>query len=152
MDKAALIDFISPLAEGIEFDEEQQFLTVVIPRTELHRVAKELKENSETAFDYLFCLTGVDWPTHLEVVYHLESTKHGHIVVLKARTEDRENPVLDTVCDIWPTAEFHEREAYDLFGIKFNNHPDLRRLLLTEDWEGYPLRKDYVDEINIVEL
>ena len=75
-----------------------------------------------------------------------------NLLVFSAQTADREDPNLDTVCDIWPTAEFHEREVYDLFGIRFNNHPDLRRLLLTDDWEGYPLRKDYVDEINIVSL
>ena len=86
------------------------------------------------------------------VVYHLESTVHGHKMVLKVKISDRENPAVDTVSDIWKTAEFHEREVYDLFGIKFNNHPDLRRILLEEDWEGYPLRKDYKDEVNIVEL
>ena len=73
-------------------------------------------------------------------------------MVLKVKISDRENPAVDTVSDIWKTAEFHEREVYDLFGIKFNNHPDLRRILLEEDWEGYPLRKDYKDEVNIVEL
>ena len=70
--------------------------------------------------------------------------------VLKVKTADRENPTLDTVCDIWKTAEFHEREVFDFFGIKFNNHPNLKRLFLTEDWDGFPLRKDYVDEINMV--
>lgn len=152
MDKAALINIISPLAEGLEFNDEQEFLQVIVPNTEIHQLAKELKENQATAFDYLFCQSGVDWPKYLEVVYHLESTVHGHIVVLKTRTDDREQPVIDTVCDIWPTAEFHEREIFDLYGIVFNNHPDLRRLLLTEDWEGYPMRKDYVDEVNIVEM
>ena len=152
MDKAALINIISPLAEGLEFNEEQSFLEVIVPNKEIHQLAKQLKENQSTAFDYLFCQSGVDWPKYLEVVYHLESTTHGHIVVLKTRTDDREQPTIDTVCDIWPTAEFHEREIYDLYGIVFNNHPDLRRLLLTEDWEGYPMRKDYVDEVNIVEM
>ena len=109
-----------------------------------------MKENSATAFDYLFCQSGVDWPTQLEVVYHLESMEHGHTVVLKVKTTDRETPTIDTVCDIWPTAEYHEREIFDLYGIVFNNHPDLRRILLTDDWEGYPMRKDYVDEVNIV--
>ena len=89
---------------------------------------------------------------YLMVVYHLESTKQGHTIVLKVKTEDRQNPVFDTVCDIWRTAEFHEREIFDLLGIRFNNHPDLRRLFLDENWVGYPLRKDYQDEVNIVEL
>ena len=86
------------------------------------------------------------------VIYHLKSNQYNHSFVLKARIENREKPEIDTVCNIWRTAEFHEREVYDLFGIVFNNHPDLRRIFLEDDWEGWPLRKDYVDEINIVEL
>jgi NADH:ubiquinone oxidoreductase subunit C len=88
----------------------------------------------------------------LEVVYHLESTTHKHQLELKVRTDDRVNGAVDTVSDIWRTAEFHEREAFDLVGIRFNNHPDLRRIFLEEGWLGHPLRKDYVDEVNIVEL
>ncbi|MEI6853121.1 MAG: NADH-quinone oxidoreductase subunit C, partial [Bacteroidota bacterium] len=76
---------------------------------------------------------------------------HHHSLVLKVRTADRDNPTFDTVSDIWQTAEYHEREIFDLFGIKFNNHPDLRRIFLDEKWEGFPLRKDYKDEINIIE-
>lgn len=150
MDKTALKNLISSWAEGIEFDEEQKYLQVNIPAENLHEVALQLKNNADTSFDYLVCLTGVDWPKHLEVVYHLESTKHNHMIVARAKTADRETPNLDTVCDIWATAEFHEREVFDLLGIVFNNHPDLRRILLTDDWEGYPLRKDYVDDVNIV--
>mgnify|MGYP002795156726 FL=1 len=86
----------------------------------------------------------------LGVVYHLESTIHRHILVIKVQTSDRENPILDSVQDIWSTANFHEREVYDFFGIKFNKHPNLKRLFLTDDWEGFPLRKDYVDETNMV--
>lgn len=138
--------------EGLETEEGPQYLNVRVPAAALHAFAQRLKTDPATSFDYLFCLTGVDWPEFMEVVYHLESTAHGHKMVLRARTDGRTDPRLDTVCDIWPTADAHEREAYDLFGIRFNNHPDLRRLLLTDDWEGYPLRKDYIDEINIVEL
>ena len=110
----------------------------------------QLKSNSETNFDYLFCVTGMDWGKELGVIYHLESTTHRHIIVVKVKTEDRENPTLDTVCDIWKTADLHEREVFDFFGIKFNNHPNLKRLFLTDEWEGFPLRKDYVDEINMI--
>jgi NADH:ubiquinone oxidoreductase subunit C len=90
--------------------------------------------------------------THFNMVYHLESTDKRHIVVVKAKLEDRVKPELPTVCDIWRTAEMHEREAYDLMGIRFTNHPDLRRLFLTEEWVGYPLRKDYDDPINMIKL
>jgi NADH:ubiquinone oxidoreductase subunit C len=110
----------------------------------------QLKGNSETNFDYLFCLSGMDWGAALGVVYHLESTTHRHQLVVKVKTEDRENPTFDSVWTIWRTAEFHEREVFDFFGIQFNNHPNLKRLFLTEDWDGFPLRKDYVDEINMI--
>lgn len=152
MDNGALKELLSSWTEGLEFEEGPQYLNVRVPAPALHDFAQRLKAGPETSFDYLFCLSGVDWPDYLEVVYHLESTAHGHKLVMRSRTDGRQDPRLDTVCDIWPTAEPHEREVYDLFGVRFNNHPDLRRLLLTDDWEGYPLRKDYVDDINIVEL
>ena len=88
----------------------------------------------------------------LVVVYHLASTLHKHEIVLKVKSDDRENPAVDTVCDLYHGAEFFEREVYDLFGIRFNGHPDMRRIFLDENWQGHPLRKDYIDEINIVEL
>jgi len=84
------------------------------------------------------------------VIYHLESTVHNTVLVLKTKTLSRINPVLPTVCDIWQTAEFHEREVFDLLGIRFKGHPDMRRLFLSEEW-GFPLRKDYVDEVRIVD-
>lgn len=131
--------------------EESQFLNVNIPSDKIFPLAKYLKENPDTDFDYLFCLTGVDWKTHFTVVYHLQSRKHRHILVLKAKIADRNDPRIDSVCALWKTAEFHEREVYDLFGIEFNNHPDLRRLFLDDTW-GFPLRKDYEDDVTIVKL
>ena len=95
-------------------------------------------------FDFLRSLTGMDWGEEgFGVVYHLESTATGENVVLRTVTPDRENPVLASVCDLWKTAELNEREAFDYFGIRFLNHPDMRRLFLRDDWVGYPLRKDY---------
>ena len=135
----------------LEFSEEDsQFLNITVQPEQLHSLMVQLKTNPHTNFDYLFCLSGVDWGKELGVVYHLESTTHRHCIVVKIKTEDRENPTFDTVCDIWKTAEFHEREAFDFFGIIFKNHPNLKRLFLTEDWEGYPLRKDYVNEKNML--
>ncbi|MBT8307594.1 MAG: NADH-quinone oxidoreductase subunit C [Maribacter sp.] len=135
----------------LEFSEEgSQFLNIMVQQEQLHSLMSQLRNNIETNLDYLFCLTGVDWGTDLGVVYHLESTTHRHSLVVKVKTPDREYPTFDSVCDIWKTAEFHEREVYDFFGIKFNNHPNLKRLFLTDEWEGFPLRKDYVDEINMV--
>ncbi|MGB5436042.1 MAG: NADH-quinone oxidoreductase subunit C [Maribacter sp.] len=135
----------------LQFSEEgSQFLNISVQPAQLHSLMTQLKTNKDTLFDYLFCLSGVDWSAELGVVYHLESTTFRHTVVVKVKTSDRENPTFDSVYDIWATAEFHEREVFDFFGIKFNNHPNLKRLFLTEEWEGFPLRKDYVDEINMV--
>jgi NADH/F420H2 dehydrogenase subunit C len=152
MDQTTLKEKILGLVPGAEFQENKQYLTLVIPAEKMHELAMKLKGDPEFSFDYLFCLTGTDLAKNLEVVYHLESTLHRHELVLKVRTAGRENPVVDTVCDVWRTAEFLEREVYDLLGIRFNNHPDLRRIFLDDEWKGYPLRKDYVDEVNIVEL
>ena len=151
MTNEALQNLISSWIPELEFTEEKsQFLNITVQPEQLHSLMTQLKSNSETNFDYLFCLTGMDWGAALGVVYHLESTTHRHQIVVKVKTEDRENPTFDTVCNIWYTAEFHEREVFDFFGIKFNNHPNLKRLFLTEDWDGFPLRKDYVDEINMI--
>ena len=146
-----LQNLISSWIPELEFTEEKsQFLNITVQPEQLHSLMTQLKSNPDTNFDYLFCLTGMDWGKELGVVYHLESTTHRHQIVVKVKTEDRENPTFDTVCNIWRTAEFHEREVFDFFGIKFNNHPNLKRLFLTEEWDGFPLRKDYVDEINMV--
>ena len=152
MDREQLQDFISAHLPEAEFEEGGPWLRAVVPRDQWHSLAEKLRWSDETQFDFLFCLTGVDWPEFMTVIYHLNSTVHGHNLVIKAKIENREKPEIDTVSNIWKTAEFHEREVYDLFGIVFRNHPDLRRIFLTDDWVGFPLRKDYVDEVNIVEL
>lgn len=151
MNNEQLKAFILQQVPEAECTDGPQFLQVTVPSEKLKALALQLKSNPATSFDYLFCLTGVDYTDHMEVVYHLESTQHQHQLVLKGKISSRENPEIETVCDIWRTAELHEREAYDLFGIKFLNHPDLRRLLLTDDWVGYPMRKDYDDPINMIE-
>ena len=151
MTNEALQNLISSWIPNLEFTEEKsQFLNISVPPEQLHQLMTQLKKNSETNFDYLFCLSGMDWGAALGVVYHLESTIHRHQLVVKVKTEDRETPTFDSVWTIWRTAEFHEREVFDFFGIQFNNHPNLKRLFLTEDWDGFPLRKDYVDEINMI--
>lgn len=151
MTNEALQNLISGWIPDLEISEEgSQFLNISVQPEQLHQLMLKLKTNSDTKFDYLFCLSGVDWEPELGVVYHLESTEYRHTIVVKVKTANRENPTFDSVCDIWKTAEFHEREVFDFFGIKFNNHPNLKRLFLTDEWEGFPLRKDYEDEINMV--
>ena len=143
---------ISGIVPDAAFEENKQFLMATVSPEKLHKLLKDLKEMHETSFDYLFCISGVDIQNKLMVVYHLESKKHGHQVVLKTGTDDRENPVLDSIADLYKGAEMHENEIFDLFGIVFKGHPNLRRMFMPDDWKGFPLRKDYVDEVNIVEL
>src|SRR6185436_96897 len=143
----ASITLIAPSATF----EDGEWLTIHIPSTEWKPFAEKIRYDATLHFDYLFCVTAVDWKTHFTMVYHLTSTSFRHSIIVKCKL-DREKPEIETVCDIWRTAEFHEREAYDLFGVIFLHHPDLRRLLLTDDFEGYPLRKDFEDPINMIKL
>lgn len=124
--------------------EEKQKLTITVEPDKLHQLAKELKENKESNFDFLAQLLGVDYGDKLGVVYFLSSTEDmTREVVLKTATSDKVNPLLDSVTDLWGTANFNEREVYAMFGIRFVNNPDMRKFFLNQDWDGYPLRKDY---------
>jgi NADH/F420H2 dehydrogenase subunit C len=151
MDNQDLKNRILAIVPNAEVAEGKQYLEVNLAPDKLRELCTKLKESEDTYFDFLFCQTGVDWKESLGVIYHLASTRHNHSVVLKTKTTDRENPSLPTVSDIWRTAEYHEREIYDMLGIRFKNHPDMRRFFLDESWSGYPFRKDYVDEENIIE-
>ena len=133
------------------FEEGGEWMTVIIDPAAWGGLARELRSDTGLDFDYLFCVTAIDWKTHFMMVYHLTSTVHRHTLVIKAKL-DREHPVIRTVADIWRTAEFHEREAFDLMGVEFTDHPDLRRLFMTDDWVGWPLRKDYEDPVNMIKL
>ena len=134
-----------------EYEEGSEWTTVGFESRHWNSIALQLRHTEGLDLNYLFCLTCVDWKTHLTMVYHLTSTIHRHIVVLKSKL-DRINPEIESVSGIWRTAEFHEREVYDLFGVKFLHHPDLRRLFMTEEWRGWPLRKDYEDPVNMIKL
>jgi len=118
---------------------------IVVARERLLDVCKFLKEDPELAFDFLSFVCGVDYypsQPRFEVVYQLYSTKHHHRFRVKTKVPE-DDPKVPSVVTIWPTADWHERETYDLFGIEFQGHPDLRRILLPADWVGHPLRKDY---------
>ena len=123
---------------------------LIIPANKLVDVCMELRDNPDTYFDFLACISGVDYGADSDrfgVVYHLSSIPYKNQLVLKVFQEhsrDLEDlPRFPSVTSVWKTAEWHEREAYDLVGIFFENNPDLRRILLPDDWQGYPLRKDY---------
>jgi NADH-quinone oxidoreductase subunit C len=109
---------------------------VYIPK---ENIFQYLKERKEEGFDTLLMITGVDYRDHLEVVYHLLSTRTNERLVVKTKTDGE----VDSVTSLWKGANWHERETWDLVGIKFRNHPNLRRILLAEGWVGHPLRKDY---------
>jgi len=147
---------ITTIQPDAVFDETGEWLNVQIEVNTWKPFAQWLK-SGELKMDYLFCLTCIDWSatatgkTLLTMVYHITSTVHRHQVVVKVKL-DRNNPEIETVSDIWRTAEFHEREVFELFGVKFLHHPDLRRLILTDDFEGYPLRKDFEDPVNMIKL
>ena len=118
--------------------------TILVNSESVFEVCRFLNCTAGLDFDYLANLTGADYLDYLEVVYHLVSMKHNHSIVLKARCYDRQNPTMPSVTPIWRGADFQEREAYDMLGIRFEGHPNLKRILLWEGFEGYPLRRDFL--------
>lgn len=122
-------------------------IRIKVPASAIKDVSKVLRDDDELQFNTLMCLSGLHYPASEEmgVTYHLYSTILGHSLALNVRMPES-NSELPSVEQIWKTANWHEREAYDMFGIIFTNHPDLRRILCPNDWEGHPLRKDYVQQ------
>lgn len=126
-------------------DENATPKAIKIHAGDLHAVCQALYENPETYFDMLSCITGIDnGPENgtIEVAYNLYSIPYDIHLMLKVSLP-RDAAEIDTVTSIWKTANWHERELFDMFGVTVRNHPDLRRILLPADWEGHPLRKDY---------
>jgi NADH:ubiquinone oxidoreductase subunit C len=143
---------ISDLLPAASFEEGGEWLNINIEAKGWLPFAQQLRNDESLFFNYLFCLTCIDWKTHLTMVYHLSSTKYRHNIVIKSKL-DRNNPEIETVSHIWRTADFHEREVYEMFGVNFLNHPDLRLLILPDGWEGKnPMRKDFEDAVNMIKL
>ena len=143
---------LTELLPSATFEEGGEWLTINIEPKDWLLFAEQLRNDESLFFNYLFCLTCIDWKTHLTMVYHLTSTKYRHNIVIKSKL-DRGNPEIETVSHIWRTADFHEREVYEMFGVNFLNHPDLRLLILPDGWEGRnPMRKDFEDPINMIRL
>ncbi len=116
---------------------------VTVDKAALAEIARFLKTDAMLAFDYLESISGFDLKDRLQIVYHLASLHHRHVLVVKAEVPYTDATV-PSVCEVWAAANWHEREQFDMFGINFTGHPDLRRILLPDDWVGNPLRKDYV--------
>lgn len=146
-------DIISELIPSAVI-EESEVLTATVAPADFRILAVHLRRDEALQFDYLVCVTGMDWGEQLGVIYHFRSTVHHHQLVVKTAVSDRNQPELFSVSDLWDTADLNEREVYDFFGIRFINHPDMRRLFLRNDWVGFPLRKDYdtSEEINPARL
>jgi NADH-quinone oxidoreductase subunit C len=143
---------ITELLPTATFEESGQWLTINVEPGSWHLLAEQLRQEPSLFFDYLFCLTCIDWKTHLTMVYHLDSTKFRHNIVIKSKL-DAGDPVIASVSDIWKTADFHEREVYEMFGVNFPGHPDLRLLILPDGWEGKrPMLKDFEDPVNMIRL
>ncbi len=118
--------------------------SVMLESKSLAQVAEFLKNTPGLDFNYLNFATAVDYIDYFELVYRVLSMEHNHSLILKTRLYDRENPAVPSLVAIWRSAYFQEREMFDMFGIKFEGHPDLRRLLTWEGFQGYPLRRDYL--------
>jgi NADH-quinone oxidoreductase subunit C len=134
--------FLSEILDVREF-RDQVFISVRQER--ILDICRHLREDPDISMDYLADLCGVDYPDRdlrFEVVYVLYSMKFRHRIIIKARIPES-SPGIDSVVPVWQGANWHEREVCDMYGIVFNGHPDLRRILMPEDWEGHPLRKDY---------
>ncbi len=131
--------------DNVEFNSEGKLEPwIIISPGSIDGIAKFLRDTEGLDFDYLMCLSGVHYPKQeqLGVTYHLNSLTHKHVLTLKVLVP-QDDPQVNSVEAVWKTANWHEREAYDMYGIIFNNHPKLERILCPEDWEGFPLRKDY---------
>lgn len=132
---------------GFTVEESCEGSVFVVPRNKLREFLKAMRDDEALGFDMLTDLFGVDRHTakpRFEVVYFLNSLKNGGRATVKTRIDGTDS--VDTASDIWRAAEWLEREVFDMFGIDFKNHPDLRRILLTDDFDGYPLRKDFPTE------
>lgn len=137
-------------AEAIAALGPEYVLDLVVPREKYTAIINFLKRNALLDLDYLIELTAVDWKDHFDVVVHLLSTAAGHKVFLRCPLPRDEHPEIDSLAAIYRTAEWHEREVYDLFGIVFAGHPDMRRIFLEDEFVGHPLRKDFSDPSRIV--
>jgi NADH-quinone oxidoreductase subunit C len=140
---ARLVAWNSAAVQGAKFDREE--MTIYVDRSSIREACAVLRDDAECAFNFLSDVTCVDWypsEPRFEVVYHLLSIAKKERVRLKVRL-DSDSPAVESLTSVWPGANYFEREVFDLFGIRFTGHPYLRRILMPEDWEGHPLRKDY---------
>lgn len=147
-----ILELLQKKFKEIEFGFEDAMQSqIIIPKENIFVVCYYLLNNNKLYFDFLNCISGVDNGVEVgtfDILYHISSVPFEHSVVLKCslNREINENFNIDSVSGVWKSADWHEREIFDFFGLKFSNHPDLRRILMPADWKGYPLRKDYEEQ------
>jgi NADH-quinone oxidoreductase subunit C len=140
---ARLLSWKESAVEGVKFDRDE--MTIYVARESIREACALLRDDANCPFNYLSGVTCVDWypsEPRFEVVYHLLSIPNKERVRLKVRLGG-DNPALESITSVWVGANYFEREVFDLFGVRFNGHPFLRRIMMPENWEGHPLRKDY---------
>ncbi|GIL18875.1 MAG: NADH-quinone oxidoreductase subunit C [Oligoflexia bacterium] len=147
MTKEELLQQVCGLADGMTIQEQSNQPTVNVPVEKWLSIAKTLKSDQRFQFDMLSDQAAIDWPqeNQIELVYQFYSTSLGHNLMVCVRVS-RQNPIAPSLYQLWPISEWQEREIFDLFGVRYSDHPDLRRLFLEDDWKGYPLLKDYKDD------
>lgn len=150
MEKELLGQILTKLFSALVINTLQDPIRIKADAGSIHDLAKALRDDNRLQFDFLYNLYGIDREDKFSVLYYLESTNLNHTVAIEIDITDHDHPAIDTISDLYKTAEYQEREIYDLMGVSFNNHPDLRRLFLEDGW-GFPLRKDYKDDINFIE-
>ncbi len=142
-DESSIVNALpKSVAEGVLEVKSAAVPELLVRADRIAEICQYLNSTPGLEFNYLINLTAVDWANYFELVYHLHSIRTGRTVTLRARV-DHDDPVVPSVAGIWEAANFQERETYDLFGIRFDGHPDLKRILLYDEFEGHPLRKDY---------
>lgn len=140
---ARLLAWNPAAVQAAKFDRDE--LTIVVERSAIRDACAILRDDRELQFNFLSDITAVDWypnEPRFDVVYHLLSIPRLQRVRLKVKLAGGD-PALPSITSVWPSANYFEREIYDLFGVRFSGHPNLRRIMMPEDWEGHPLRKDY---------
>ena len=147
MDSQSLLAAVLAAESSAKPREKTDRPAVEVPAEVLVKLMTKLRDDASFSFDMLCDHTAIDWLAQgkFELTYQLYSTKHQHYLMVSVSVP-RENPVVPTVSKVWDIAEFQEREVYDMFGVLYDGHSDLRRLFLEDDWKGFPLRKDYKDE------
>jgi len=129
-------------------EEGMQLPTMTVPLENYYELMETLRNDFD--FDSLYSMIGMDWGKELGITNHLEKTSTREMIAIKVLFADRENPEIESIENIWKNAHLNEREIFDLFGINFKGHSVMKRLLLPEDWDGYPMRKDWMDETKMI--